>query len=305
MQSEIAKMHSLDWNDLQYVLAVAEHGSLARAARALGVNHTTVLRRIAVFEDHLGVRLFDRLPAGYAATPAGEELAEVARAMRERVTDVERRLVGQDLRLTGTVRITTTDTLAQSVMPAALARVIAQHPGVELEMTTTTALVSLTRRDADIAVRPSANPLPNLIGRRVASVAFALYAAPSYLAHAPARRDLADHAWIAPDDSLASTTIARWMARTLPAARVALRADTLTAMAHAALGGLGVVALPCYLGDRLAPLRRVRGVIAEMATELWVLTHEDLRATARVRAVTDALVAALTAERDLLQGRRA
>jgi DNA-binding transcriptional LysR family regulator len=297
-------MHSLDWNDLRFVLAVADAGSLARAARALGVNHTTVLRRIAVFEDQLGVRLFDRLPSGYAVTSAGEQLAEVARGIRDRVHDVERRLVGQDLRLTGSVRVTTTDTLAQSVIPPVLAGIAADHPEVELELTTTNVLVSLTRRDADIAVRPTAKPPPHLIGRRVSAVAFALYASAGYLARVPAKRELARHTWIGPDDSLATTTIARWMDRSVAGARVALRADTLTALAHAAAAGIGVVALPCYLGDTSPWLRRVRGVVAEMSTELWVLTHEDLRATARVRAVSDALVAALTEQRALFTGQR-
>lgn len=297
-------MAELDWNDLRYVLAVADEGSLARAARALGVNHTTVLRRIATFEDQLGVRLFERRPSGYVATPAGEELAEGARGMRDRVHELERRLVGQDLRLTGNVRVTTTDTLAQAVIPPILAEIALGHPGVQLELTTTTALLSLTKRDADLAVRPTAKPPPNLVGRRVAPVAFALYAAPSYLARVPAKRELARHTWLGPDDSLATTTIARWMARTVPAEQIALRVDTLTALAHAATAGIGVVALPCYLGDSLAALRRVRGVVPEMASELWVLTHEDLRGTARIRMVGDALATALSAQQPLFAGQR-
>jgi DNA-binding transcriptional LysR family regulator len=300
----LANVHKLAWDDLRFVLAIAEHGSLARAARALGVNHTTVWRRVSEVEDRLGVRLFDRLPTGYSVTAAGEQLADVARGMRDSVTDIERRLAGQDLRLTGTVRVTTTDTLAQSLVPSALAAITAQHPDVQLELTTTTAMVSLTKRDADIAVRPTARPPENLVGRRVTAIAFALYASPSYLSRVPAKRDLARHTWLGPDDSLASTTIARWMARTIPDARVALRADTLTALAHAAAAGLGVVALPCYLGDASPALHRVRGAISDMATELWVLTHEDLRATARIRAVIDALVAALGQQRDLCEGRR-
>lgn len=297
-------MAELDWNDLRYVLAVIDEGSLARAARALGVNHTTVLRRIATFEAQLGVRLFERKPSGYVATPAGEELAEAARGMRDRVHELERRLVGQDLRLTGTVRVTTTDTLAQAVIPPILAEIVRGHPGVQLELTTTTALLSLTKRDADLAVRPTAKPPPNLVGRRVAPVAFALYAAPGYLARVPAKRELARHTWLGPDDSLASTTVARWMARAVPASQIALRVDTLTALAHAATAGIGVVALPCYLGDSLPGLRRVRGVIPEMASELWVLTHEDLRGTARIRMVGDALATALAAQQPLFAGQR-
>jgi DNA-binding transcriptional LysR family regulator len=294
-------MHTLDWSDLRFLLAVAEEGSLASAARALGVNHTTVLRRLGAFEQQLGVRLFDRLPTGYSLTGAGEEVAEVARQMRDTVAAVERRLVGRDLRLSGSVRLTTTDTLAPIVM-ASLAPFAATHPVVELEVTTTNVMVSLTKRDADVAVRPTSKPPPHLVGRRVARVAFALYAARSYLARVPARRDLEKHTWVAPDDSLATTTAARWMAKTMRNAPIALRADSFVALAHAAVAGIGVAALPCYLGDAMA-LERVRGVMPDMATELWVLTHEDLRATARVRALIDVLVASLGERRHVFEGR--
>lgn len=297
-------MHSLAWTDLQHVLAVAEHGSLANAARALGVNHTTVLRRVGALERRLGVRLFDRLPTGYTLTAAGEELAGAARAMQDTAHAVERRLLGQDLQLTGTVRVTTTDTLAVTVMPVALAGFSAVHPEVRLELTTATAIANLSKRDADVAVRPTTRPPVHLVGRRVADVGFAIYASPAYLARVPAKRELARHAWVAPDDSLATTTIARWMTRELADVRPVLRADTLTALAHAALAGHGLVALPCYLGDTLRGLRRVRGVIPAMGSQLWVLTHEDLRAAARIRAITDWLVDALARDRDLIEGKR-
>jgi DNA-binding transcriptional LysR family regulator len=295
-------MHSLAWTDLQHVLAVADAGSLAAGARSLGVNHTTVLRRIAAFEKQLGVKLFARSPAGYALTAAGEEIAQSARAMQETVLGIERKVAGRDLRLTGTVRVTSADTLAASILPAALASFTRAQPAITLELTTTSAMANLTRRDADVAVRPTSNPPPNLVGRRVATVAIALYAAPAYLAHTPARRPLDKHTWLGPDDSLASTTIARWMRSELTVTPV-LRADTLTALARATIAGLGVCALPCYLAERTPGLARVRGPIAEIATELWVLTHEDLKATARIRALTDHLVSALGAERDLIEGR--
>src|SRR3712207_7391952 len=107
----------IDWEDLRYVLAVADASSLASAARGLGVNHTTVLRRVNAFEERLGLRLFDRLPTGYALTAGGEELLAAARRMAETVTELERKLSGQDLRLEGTLRVTTTDTLMASLLP--------------------------------------------------------------------------------------------------------------------------------------------------------------------------------------------
>ena len=299
-----APVGGIDWSDLQIVLAVADAGSLAGAARRLAVNHTTVLRRVGAFERQLGVRLFDRLPTGYALTGAGEELATAARVVQETIFAAERRVLGRDLQLTGTIRVTTADTLAASILPAALATFRRNHPEVRLELTTSGAMASLSKREADVAVRPTDKPPPNLIGRRVAAVAIAPYASPRYLRRHPAKGELARHVWISPDDSLSGTTVARWIRRTLAEAPVALRADAFVPMAHAALAGAGVAALPCYLADPLPGLRRLRAPIPEMATELWVLTHEDLRAAVRIRALTDWLGEALGRERDLIEGRR-
>lgn len=293
----------IDWEDLRYVLAVADARSLASAARALGVNHTTVLRRVNAFEQRLGLRLFDRLPTGYALTGGGEELLATARSMAATVTALERRLAGQDLRLEGTLRVTTTDTLMASVLPPLIARFRLAHPGILIEVATANALANLTRRDADVAIRPASDPPETLVGRRISGIAFALYAASAGAVPQGPIEDLASQVWIAPDDSLASSTIARWMRATLPEATIALRADSLVVMRNAALAGLGVTALPCYLGDRTPGLARIHAPIAAMATDLWVLTHEDLRRTGRVSAFTEFMAAALGAERDLLEGR--
>lgn len=295
-------MHNLAWTDLQHVLAVADAGSLAKAAKSLGVNHTTVLRRVGAFEKSLGVKLFARSPAGYALTAAGEEIAAAARAMQETVDGIERTVAGRDLRLTGNVRVTTTDTLAASLLLPILASFSAEHAGIQLELSTQIQMVSLSKRVADVAVRPTKAPPPNLVGRRVATVAYALYASPRYLAKTPARRALDHHAWIIPDDNLAGTSVAAWIAKSITVPPV-IRCDTFMALLYAAVAGFGVVALPCFVGDTHAGLRRVRGVIDAMAIDLWVLTHPDLRGAARIRAVTDHLAAELGAKRDVIEGR--
>ena len=304
MHTSCAMVHRLDWSALQYVLAVADKGSLVTAARELGVNHTTVLRRIRSFEQQIGARLFERRTTGHVLSAAGEELVAAARSMKDTLLEAERRIAGEDLRLEGTVRLTTADTLAQTILPRALASFGAAHPGVRIDLSTTNTMLSLTRRDAEVAVRPSKEAAPAYVGRRVSEIAIALYASPGYLDAMPARSDLGRHRWLGLDESLARTTIARWMTRELGDAPVALRVDSLTALSHVALAGMGVAALPCYLGDTTRGLRRVRGPIAEMATELWVLTHEDLKRTARIRAITDWLVERLSRDRDLLAGRR-
>jgi DNA-binding transcriptional LysR family regulator len=299
-------MHSrINWEDLRYALAVADASSLAAAARALGVNHTTVLRRVNAFEERLGLRLFERLPTGYALTAGGEELLASARTMAATVTALERRLAGADLRLEGTLRVTTTDTLMASVLPDVLLGFRGEQPGILVEVAVTNVMANLTRRDADVAIRPAKDPPETLVGRCVSDLAFAIYGAPGYLAATSNVADLSAQVWVAPDDSLAGSSVARWMRAELPGATVAMRADSLVALRQAASAGIGLVVLPCYLGDTSPGLVRVRpDPVAEIRTALWVLTHEDLRRTARVRALTEYLAGALGCERDLLEGRR-
>jgi DNA-binding transcriptional LysR family regulator len=298
-------MAGLEWDDLRYVLAVAEAGSLAGAARELRVNHSTVLRRIAAFEQQLGLRLFERLPTGYVPTAGGEELVAAARSIAETVTGLERKIAGQDLRLSGTLRITATDTLMGSVLPEILAEFRDSHPGIRVEIAVSNLMLNLTKREADIAIRPANDPPETLVGRRVAKIAFAIYGSPSYLARHGHARELTEHLWLAPDESLAGTAVGRWMRATLPAADIALVADSLLSLRQAAQAGLGLAALPCYLGDTSPGLVCVHEPIPQLETALWLLTHSDLRNTARIRAFIEFTGSAFAQRRPLLEGARA
>jgi DNA-binding transcriptional LysR family regulator len=297
-------MARLEWDDLRYVLAVASEGSLAGAARSLGVNHTTVLRRVGAFEKRLGLRLFERLPTGYVLTAGSEELIAAARHIDETVATLERRLAGRDLRLTGTVRVTTADTLMGSILPEILAEFRDRHPGIQVEIAVSNLMFNLTKRDADVAIRPAMNPPQTLVGRRIAKIAFAIYGSRGYLAKRKTK-ELGGHRWVGPDDSLAGTSVAHWMKTQWPDVEITLRADSLMALRQAAQAGLGLATLPCYLGDTAPDLVCVHRPIPEMETALWVLTHEDLRHTARVRAFTEFAANAFTRRRPLLEGARA
>jgi DNA-binding transcriptional LysR family regulator len=299
-------MTSLDWDDLRYVFAVHANGSVAGAARALRVNHTTVLRRIGAFEARLGITLFDRLPSGYVLTAGGEELVETASRINDSVTALERRLSGRDTRVEGTLRLATTDTLMASVLPKILAAFHAAHPGVLMEVSTANAFASLTRRDADVALRPAADPPENLVGRRLSRIGFAIYGSGRLVEQLDAERadpaEPAGLAWIWPDATLASTAVGRWMHDRVPVTRPVLRTDSLVAMREAVAAGLGLAVLPCYLGDIDARMRRFGKPLPDVSTELWLLTHEDLRQTARVRAFMDFVGPALAVLGPLLQG---
>lgn len=303
-QPRSGKRRKIDWDDLQYVLAVADAGTLAAAATALRVNRTTVLRRINAFERKQGVRLFDRLPGGYALTSAGDELLTAARALENTIVTLERKLAGQDLRLEGIIRLTTTDTLLASVLAAPLVAFREAHPGIALEISQSNAMLNLAKRDADVAIRPVVAAPETLVGRRIAAVAFAVYGSPSYLTTDATEKDLGEHRWAVPDDTLANTSVSRWMHGRIAGTARAFRMDSLMAMREMCAAGGGLTALPCYLGDRDERLVRVGAPIGEMTTALWVLTHPDLVRTARIKLFIDFISSALKRERSLLQGGR-
>lgn len=302
MPGDSASMHSGDWDDLRFVYAVARAGSLAGAARLLKVNHTTVLRRLGAYETRLGVRLFERLPTGYLPTPTGAEMIAQIAGIDAAIHDVERRALGRDRRLSGTVRLATTDTLMASLLPAALGALRREHPDIVLEVSTANAYAVLTRREADIALRPTATPPETLIGRRIASLGYAPYASLGYLAE---RQDLSleRHAWLAPDDTLRETVAARWMRATLKDATPAMSADSLVGLRDLAAAGLGVAMLPCYLGDATPALTRLPGLRPiDLGSALWILVHEDLRRVPRIAAVVTSLAASFQAIRAQLEG---
>lgn len=292
---------TLGRTNLRLVLAVGEAGTLLGGARKLGIDHSTAFRRLNALEKELGVRLFERARDGYAATPAGEAMIAAAARVDEEIVGLERKLAGADLRPSGVVRVTTTDSCVKLLTPI-FAAFRAAHPQIALEVVIANPFFTLSRRDADVAIRPSVEGPEDLIARRIAVVATALYAAPHYLA-SHSRRALAEHDWVGPDDSLSHLGSARWMRREIPPERVAYRASSLVALQAAARAGLGVAPLPCYVGDDDPELTRVRGTVAEMAATLWVLTHPDLRRVARIRAFVDFIVPELTRLRPLLEGR--
>lgn len=291
-------------DDLRLIFAIGEAATLGGAARRLGVDHSTAFRRLGGLEKRLGVRLFERARDGYSPTPAGEAAIAAAGALLHGLGQLEQRLAGEDLRPSGVVRITTTDTLLDFLAPA-LATFRTKHPEITLEVVAANAFFTLTKRDADVAIRPSLTAPENLVGRRIAEISTAPYATPKYLAKHPNRLALREHDWVAPDESLGHLGSAKWMQNQILPERVILRADSLLALRAAAGAGLGVAPLPCFLGDVDPLLARVGPTIPEMTSALWLLTHPDLRRVARIRAFLDFMAPWLAEKRDLLEGRSA
>lgn len=285
----------LEWSDLQYFLAVCERGSIGAAAQALRVNHSTVLRRIASLERRLSVRLFDRLPRGYVLTGHGHELAAGMAGIAEQLDSAQRQVTGADLALSGTIRLTAPDTLMQQLLLPLLAEFRAQHPQVRLELVANNSFLNLTRREADVAVRGSNKPPENLVGRRAGRIQTALYASPAYLKRVKSRSAAADRWWIGHEPSLWHLQSAQWMRKHVPAERIVLRVDSLVTMAEAVAAGLGVAWLLCPLGEARG-LKRLEPPRPEFDTQVWVLTHPDLKRVARIKALTDFLHERLSAD---------
>lgn len=287
-------------DDLRLLAALAAAGSLAGAARRLGVNHASAWRRLGALETRLGVRLFERGRAGYAPTPAGEDAAAAAADTLRVLGELGRRLAGHDGRLEGGVRLTTTDTFLDLLMPA-LATLKGTHPGIVVDVVTDRNFFTLTRRDADIALRPAATAPEELVARRLSEIGVAIYAAadgPLVPGTAPAALD-----WVALDDSLSHSAMYRWLVGEVPRERVKALMNSVTGLAAAARAGVGAAALPCYVGDVDPRLKRLSPTMPEMASNLWLITHPDLRRTPRIRAVLDHLAAYFGGMKALISGR--
>lgn len=283
-----------DLNDLRLVALIAETGSLSGAAKRLGVNHATVFRRITQLEARLAVRLFERRVGRYHATPAGEALAQAGAQLEDTANQALLRVAGQDLRPSGHVRISTTDSLAQALLQPMLAQCRAQYPQITLTLAIENAAVSFSRRDADIAVRPTDRPPEHLIGKRVAPLPFAVYGAKRYLRLKTIRaRALAEQDWIALDESHSGHRTLRWLEGIKPLAEVGLRCNSFGSVRQACAEGMGLAVLPCFLGDATATLERVGEPLPACASELWLLTHPDLRETTRVKVVFQLLLTEL------------
>lgn len=200
------------------------------------------------------------------------------------------------------MRLTTTDTLVQGVLGPMIADFSRRYPGIHLEVVAANPFFSLSKRDADIALRPTRSPPESLVGRKITDVATAVYGATAYLAKAPSRQALEAHIWVAPDDSLAHLPSAQWLRKQLPIVSPVVRCNGVAGMLAAARAGVGLAALPCFLGDAAAELERVHEPLPELTVGLWLLTHPDLRRVPRIRAVLDHLHKSLEQRRPQFLG---
>ncbi len=285
-----------NWDDLRYFLSVARNGTISGAAVDLGVNHSTVSRRINAYEKQHDVRLFERLPSGYVMTQAAENIYQYALEIEDRTRIVERELFGRDTRLQGRLCITAFHGMANSLLMPDIQRFRDQYQEIDLELFITTEVRDLGAREADVAIRGTPKPPEHLVGKKVADVDHGIYTSPKYQA-----RGLQRHEVVLWRDDLSTPD---WVLQHFPDARVALRVDDVISMQTAVREGLGLARIPCWSADAGGDLFRLNLDLEPSDWGLWVLIHADLRSTARVRVCRDFLIECLSARKDLIEGRQ-
>lgn len=287
----------MNWNDLPVLLAIARTGSLAGAARLLGVNHSTVFRRLNAAERALNARVFDRLAHGYVPTDLGRDLLVEAEHAADAVAALERRAVGGDLALTGDVRLTATSNLALGFLPAVVERLAREQPGIRLEVVASETDYDLSRREADLALRATVAPPEHLVGRKVVDIDWFVMGSRRYLKkHGRPERfeDLAGHRVIGGDAGFRQRPQFAALDETVPRDHLVATSNSLAVMAAMAARGLGLALLPV---DQIEPaLERLFPVTVGRRAGLWLLTHPDLRGVARIRTVADLAIEVLRAD---------
>lgn len=282
----------LDWNDLRTFLAVARHGNLSAAARALKVTQTTMGRRLEALHQRAGTRLLQKTPGGFVLTPSGERVLGNIERMEAEALAVERAITGQDAKLEGEVRITTVETFGARVLVPLFAELRLRQPQLAIELITDTRALSLSRREADIALRLAEFEQHEAVVRRVGDMAFAVYAGRAYL-EAHGQPDFgegaAGHCVVTLQDDLALLPEARWLTGLTQQAMVVLRSNSRDAHVQAAKAGYGVACLPCYLADEEPDLVRLDTPSKPVVRGIWMGVHRDTRHVPRIRIVLEHL----------------
>jgi DNA-binding transcriptional LysR family regulator len=280
----------MNWDDLRFVLALARHRTLSAAAKALGASHTTVARRLQGLKSAIGARIFDAIDDGYAPTPAGQLVIQVAERLEAEVLALEARVLGGDARLEGKLRVTTMDVLFRRY-EAVFASFLERFPGVEVTVTCNDAEASLLRREADVALRMTNAPAEYLVGRKVGRVDFAVYASNGLAQRIGRTTELSAWPWLHWDERLEARWLDTWLAANAPGAKIAMRVDMSSfALREAITAGIGVHFLACTEGDADPNLCRIGPIQHAHSRDVWLLTLAEIRTTTRVRAFIDHFV---------------
>ncbi|VAW54661.1 hypothetical protein MNBD_GAMMA06-532 [hydrothermal vent metagenome] len=287
----------MDWNALKLFLAIAENGTLTGAAHDLQVNHSTVFRRLNAFEDEIDGRLFERLSHGYVLTPMGEELLISAKKISTSFEELERQIIGKDIQPKGTVKITAPNNIAYRYLPRYLTKFNEIYPDIHIELLVSNLEVNMSNRQADIAVRATPAPPEYLVGRKVLPLKWGVYGSKIYeKKHGFPQniKQLKNHTLIGAAGNARHLLAYAWLDKNLPQ-NITARCDELIAMAAYAEAGQGLAILP---DDQKRPeIKKLFSFDPDESSDLWILTHPDLRHVERIKLVMQYLAKAFSEEK--------
>lgn len=296
-------MNRFDWDDLRFFLAVARAGRLTVAARRLGADHATVSRRITALEESLKAKLFERRPQGYTLTEHGERLLGKAETIESEALAAQSEIGGADLALSGTVRIGAPDGFGTFFLAPRIGLLAERYPDLEIQLVAMPRLLSLSKREADVAISLNPPKEGKIVARKLADYRLGLYASEAYLAQAPRLAepdDLFNHQVIGYIDDLIFAPELDYLDEVAKGLRARLQSSNLIAQMHAAVAGAGVCVLPDFMTAHEPRLRPVMRERVSITRSFWLIVHADLRDVARVRATVDFLVREARGARTLL-----
>lgn len=285
--------YQIEAADMALVLAVARAGTLAAAATRLAVDPSTVFRALQRIEKRLGQNLFERSRTGYRPTDLALELVEHAERIEAELEAARAASNSRRGSVSGTVRITTTDTVLYGLVLPALGALSAAHPHLQLDLAAANELADLTKRDADVALRATKRPPEHLVGRRLGPIRAAVFGPALRGSRKPRAVDLARRPWIAPDDALPEHPSVRWRRRHQPHAVVRFKVNSIQAVMEGIAQGLGLGILPIFLARVRDDVQQLSAPLDECETQLWLLTHPESRHLQRVAAVFGHLAQAI------------
>ncbi len=281
------------WDNLRVFLALARHKTLTKAGESLQVSHATIYRKIKAFEQELGVTLFENTPNGYLQTSAADRLFENMEVVESHIETSLREIRGMDQRIQGSIIVATTDTFGCKMLPPILKKFQIAYPELAIELNISPETVSLSKREADIAVRASSQPPPNLVGRKVGRIDFAVFAAESYLENCEPIRsaeDLGKHHFVVLDESFGHLAVKQWMDRQISTDTTVTKVNGMLPLIELCEAGLGLAAVPRFaVTSGCSDLKEICPTPEFLEHQLWVLTHRDLSKSTRIRITTEFL----------------
>ncbi|OUR95663.1 hypothetical protein A9Q84_14270 [Halobacteriovorax marinus] len=282
-----------NWEDLKYFMALAKEKRLQKAAKLIKSNHTTVYRRILNFEEKFEIKLFESTPSGYFLTPAGEELYHKLEGLEERMDTIFNSIQGLDTKLKGRILITTTPSIATTFLPKIIKKFQQKWPDLFVDLKVSNQFYNLSKREADIAIRPASDVPLHLIGRNLGELNFAIYGSKSYFKGNKTREDflknIDKHNFIVLDESLEHLKSKKWLDSKLKDDSRIYKVDDLTVMAKMCSDGVGLGLMPHYFADIYKNLEVIHEPKEFVGSHLWILTHKNMSKVPKVKTCTDFL----------------